>query len=52
LKVQEGQNAMIKRETTDTIPLFHVAQQLITIDAWFYKSKHLFEGMRPCTVYG
>lgn len=24
LKVQEGQNAMIKRETTDTIPLLHI----------------------------
>ena len=23
LKMQEGQNAMIKRETTDTIPLLH-----------------------------
>jgi hypothetical protein len=31
LKVQGGQNAMIKREATDTIPLLHVAQQYNTI---------------------
>jgi hypothetical protein len=42
LKVQGGQNAMIKRETTDTIPLLHVAQQLGTIDVLFLKSKVLF----------
>jgi hypothetical protein len=42
LKVQGGQNAMIKRETTDTIPLLHVAQQFVTIDAPLINSKHLF----------
>ncbi|HXE95704.1 MAG TPA: hypothetical protein VN642_04830 [Dongiaceae bacterium] len=41
LKVQGGQNAMIKRETTDTIPLLHVAQQFDTIYALELKSKHL-----------
>jgi hypothetical protein len=38
--MQEGQNAMIKRETTDTIPLFRVAQQFNSLDAYNYKSKH------------
>ena len=42
LKVQGGQNAMIKREATDTIPLLHVVQQLVTIDALTVKSKLLF----------
>jgi hypothetical protein len=41
LKVQGGQNAMIKRETTDTIPLLHVAQQFDNIAALFIKGKHL-----------
>jgi hypothetical protein len=36
-----GQNAMIKRETTDTIPLLHVVQQSDSIDVLFFKSKHL-----------
>jgi hypothetical protein len=40
LKVQGGQNAMIKRETTDTIPLLHVAQQFNNITVLFIKSKH------------
>ena len=43
LKVQEGQNAMIKSETTDTIPLLRVAQQLNTIDDLLHKSKCLFD---------
>ncbi len=33
---------MIKRETTDTIPLLHVAQQLDTIEDLILKGKHLF----------
>ena len=51
LKVQGGQNAMIKRETTDTIPLLHVAQQLNTIEAMFYKSKHLINALSADCVY-
>jgi hypothetical protein len=51
LKVQGGQNAMIKRETTDTIPMFHVAQQFITIDVLIFKSKLLFSPRHAYCVY-
>ncbi len=34
---------MIKRETADTIPLLHMVQQLVTIDAMAIKSKLLFD---------
>jgi len=49
--MQEGQNAMIKRETTDTIPLLHVVQQSSTIDPLPFKSKHLFNGRCCNCVY-
>ncbi|MDD2310223.1 MAG: hypothetical protein PHH91_11630 [Desulfuromonadaceae bacterium] len=37
-----GQNAMIKSETTDTIPLLRVVQQSSTIDHLPLESKQLF----------
>jgi len=46
-----GQNAMIKRETTDTIPLLHVAQQFVTIYVLHFKSKHLINDRCADWVY-
>jgi hypothetical protein len=51
LKVQGGQNAMIKRETTDTIPLLRVVQQSGTIEPLFPKCKLLINAARTDCVY-